>query len=106
MFETTKFMFVIYRETAPNSKEYYYDKICLWNMPLQIIETHVKEMWLKTKKVIEIGNILTGKIRGKGRENNFPKASENLVCHVRPHGTNAEKTTNSLPVPDVVTGAT
>lgn len=59
-------------------------------MSYEDLEVHVKEVWEKTKNVINNGieiNILNGK-----RYNNFPNASENSVAHVRPHGTDSSDT--------------
>lgn len=61
-----------------------------WNMPYEDLQTDVKSVWKETKKVLEDG-LIFGKENGKSY-NNFPKASDNRVCHVRPHGKNAEDT--------------
>lgn len=61
-----------------------------WNIPYNDLETEVKSVWEKTKQVLQTGLEVT-EINGK-RKNNFPKASENPVCHVRPHALNAMDT--------------
>ena len=50
----------------------------------------MKSVWEKTKQVINNGLQVT--IVNGMRKNNFPKASENPVCHVRPHAQNANDT--------------
>jgi DNA mismatch repair protein MutH len=61
----------------------------------------VRRVWLKTKKVIQTGDIIHGyktdKNGKKTRILNFPKKSESYVWHVRPHGLNADDTCR-LPV--------
>lgn len=99
--ETTKYMFFIFKK---EKDEYVFKGIKLWNMPETIIDTKVKGMYNKTKKVIETGNIVNH-IDKRGRKiTNFPGMSDNGVCHVRPHGRNAQDTL-SLPVEDKLTGA-
>ena len=53
--ETTKYMFFIFKK---EKDEYVFKGIKLWNMPETIIDTKVKGMYNKTKKVIETGNIV------------------------------------------------
>ena len=62
-----------------------------WNMPYDDLENEVKNVWERTKQVIQDG--LEFSIDSTGRyRNNFPKQSENKVSHVRPHGRNHEDT--------------
>ena len=61
-----------------------------WNMPYTDLETDVRAVWEKTKQVLEDG--LQIKVVNGVQKNNFPKASENPVCHVRPHAQNARDT--------------
>lgn len=83
--EQTRFMFVIYKV---NEKDELVLKGCqFWNIPYKDLQTDVKCVWEKTVSVIKDG-IKIVEINGK-RYNNFPNASENKVCHVRPHGKNA-----------------
>lgn len=83
--EQTRFMFVIYKV---NEKDELVLKGCqFWNIPYKDLQTDVKCVWEKTVRVIKDG-IKIVEINGK-RYNNFPNASENKVCHVRPHGKNA-----------------
>lgn len=99
--ETTKYMFFIFKM---DNGEYVFKGIKLWNMPEMDIETSVMEMWKKTYNTIKSGNIVKS-IENGYRTTNFVGMSENLVCHVRPHGRNA-KDVCELPVPDKLTGAT
>ncbi len=84
----TRFLFVVYKFDKDNILRL---RGCqFWNIPYDDLETDVKNVWEKTKKVINDGlqvEIINGK-----RTNNLPKASENPVCHVRPHAKNAQDT--------------
>jgi DNA mismatch repair protein MutH len=92
-----KFLFLFFKNNGTN---YVFDKIKFWNMPFSD-RNEVHKVWLKTKKVIQTGEIIkcyktnrNGKI---STLNYFPNKSENRVWHVRPHGRNALDT-NPLPV--------
>jgi DNA mismatch repair endonuclease MutH len=84
----TRFFFVVYK----------YDKNDIlrlrgcqfWSIPYEDLEIQVKSVWEKTKKVIKEG--LKIEYVNDRMCNNFPKASENPVCHVRPHAQNARDT--------------
>jgi len=98
--ETTKFMFFIFQK---ENGEYIFKGIKLWNMPEKIIEAKIKNMYVKTQEIIKTGNIVRH-IDNKGRRiTNFPGINDNGVCHVRPHGRDAEDTF-PLPVKDKLTG--
>ncbi len=58
-----------------------------WNIPYADLEHEVRVVWEKTKRVLQEG--LRIEDRNGIRRNNLPKASENPVCHVRPHAQNA-----------------
>ena len=73
-------------------------------MPELDIENHVMNMWNNTYNTVISGNIVKS-INNNIRKTNFVGMSENPVCHVRPHGKNANDTCK-LPVPDKLTGAT
>lgn len=84
----TRFLFVVYK---------YDENDCLrlkgcqfWNIPYDDLENDVRNVWLKTVKVLREGLIITER-NGK-KYNNFPKASENRVSHVRPHAKDANDT--------------
>lgn len=84
----TKFLFVIYKFDEHNNL---YLKGCqFWNMPYSDLNIEVQKLWKRTKQVLIDGLQIT---RKNGRNhNNFPKATENPVCHVRPHAQNAQDT--------------
>jgi hypothetical protein len=66
----------------------------------------VKKVWLKTKKVIQKGEIVKAtKIDKNGkiiRNTNFPNKKSNKVAHVRPHALNSNDT-YPLPIMDKFT---
>ncbi|MDE7340364.1 MAG: restriction endonuclease [Lachnospiraceae bacterium] len=84
----TRFFFVVYKFDKDNVL-----RLCgcqFWNIPYENLENDVRIVWERTKKVIQDGLQVT-MINGV-RKNNLPKASENPVCHVRPHAQNAKDT--------------
>lgn len=84
----TRFLFVVYKFDKDNVLRL---RGCqFWNIPYKDLETDVKSVWERTKQVIQDGIQVTI-INGR-RRNNLPKASENPVCHVRPHAQNAQDT--------------
>ena len=84
----TRFLFVIYKF---DEQEQLRLKGCqFWNIPYENLEGNVKKVWEETQDVIRQG--LRVEVRNGKNYNNFPKASENSVCHVRPHGRNAKDT--------------
>lgn len=84
----TRFLFVVYKF---NEDDELHLKGCqFWNIPYDDLNTEVYSVWMKTKKVLEEGLQITVK-NGKNY-NNFPNASENPVCHVRPHAQNVNDT--------------
>lgn len=100
MFLETKFMFVIFRKYM---NTYRFEKIVFWNMPNSILETNVKDVWLKTKKTIQEGKIVLPVSEQKnGKKTYFPGMTDDSVCHVRPHATKNERFL-PLPVPDILT---
>jgi len=88
LLSSTKFLFVVYKEDK--NGHYRLDHAQFWNMPNSILNNEVKEVWKKTKNVI---NCLPDDLRENGHYKSiFPKQSENPVCHVRPHAINAKDT--------------
>lgn len=84
----TRFLFVVYK--YDENGELYLKGCQFWNIPYADLEGNVKDVWKETKQVLIDGlevNIVNGKYH-----NNFPKASNNPVCHVRPHARNAKDT--------------
>lgn len=84
----TRFLFVVYK--FDDQGELRLKGCQFWNMPYYDLEKEVKSVWEKTQEVIRNG--LQVEVRNGKRYNNFPKASENRVCHVRPHAKNAQDT--------------
>lgn len=84
----TRFLFVVYKFDRDDVLRL---RGCqFWNIPYEDLETDVRNVWEKTQKVIRDG--LQIKMVNGRLSNNFPKASENSVCHVRPHAKNAQDT--------------
>ncbi len=84
----TRFLFVVYKFDKDDVLRL---RGCqFWNIPNEDLEIDVRSVWEKTRKVIADGLKVT-MVDGK-RKNNLPKASENRVCHVRPHAQNAMDT--------------
>jgi len=84
----TRFFFVVYRFNSEQELELLGSQF--WNIPYNDLEVDVKNVWEKTVRVLKDGLKITVK-KGK-RYNNFPKATENRVSHVRPHALNAKDT--------------
>lgn len=84
----TRFLFVIYKFDEKNVLRL---RGCqFWNIPYNDLEVEVRSVWEKTKKVLKEGLEII--VVNGVRRNNFPKATENRVCHVRPHAKNAQDT--------------
>lgn len=84
----TRFLFVVYKFDEDDVLRL---RGCqFWNIPYKDLENDVKSVWDKTKQVLQEGLKITI-VKGIMR-NNFPKASENPVCHVRPHAQNSQDT--------------
>ncbi len=77
--ETKKFLFVVFQKQK-NSKEVILKKIKFWNFPMKDIQK-VEDVWNKTIDCID-----------EGRYEDLPKASENKIVHIRPHGKNSKDT--------------
>jgi hypothetical protein len=84
----TRFLFVVYKFDKNDVLRL---RGCqFWNIPYQDLEVEVRSVWERTKQVLRDGlhiEVINGK-----KTNNFPKASENRVSHVRPHAQNAQDT--------------
>lgn len=84
----TRFLFVVYKYDQQGELRL---KGCqFWNIPYGDLEGDVKSVWEKAQKVLREG-LHVEKKNGKNY-NNFPKSSENPVCHVRPHAQNSKDT--------------
>lgn len=83
----TRFLFVVYKFDENDALRL---KGCqFWNIPYRDLE-EVQKVWRKTQQVLLKGLQIT-KRNGKNY-NNLPNASENPVCHVRPHAQNSKDT--------------
>lgn len=84
----TKFLFVVYKF---NDNDELRLKGCqFWNIPYSDFDIEVQKVWKQTQQVLLNGLQITRK-NGKNC-NNLPNASENPVCHVRPHAKNSNDT--------------
>ena len=84
----TRFLFVVYK--FDNNEVLRLQGCQFWNIPYVDLENEVRDVWEKTKSVLEEGlkiEIVNGQYRS-----NFPKAKDNRVSHVRPHARNAQDT--------------
>ena len=83
-----RFLFVVYKYNQQGELRL---KGCqFWNIPYDDLENNVKLVWEKTQKVLREG--LEIERRNGKNYNNFPKSTENPVCHVRPHAQNSKDT--------------
>lgn len=88
----TRFLFVVYKFDENG-------ELCLkgcqfWNIPYNDLDIEVQKVWRRTQQVL-IDGLQIIKKNGKNF-NNLPNASENPVCHVRPHA-QSSKDTYELP---------
>lgn len=84
----TRFLFVIYK--FDENQVLRLKGSQFWNIPYKDLNDEVYSVWEKTRQILREGLQVIQK-NGKN-SNNFPKASENPVCHVRPHGRNSQDT--------------
>lgn len=97
----SKFFFVFYQFEGENL---ILRKVMFWNMPHSDILV-AKNVWEEMVKTVSNGEIVK-EVTEKGvRKTYFPKKTENIVSHVRPHARNAADT-YELPVADKLTGLT
>lgn len=84
-----EFAFIIFRED--DNGEMRFDGIKFWYAPDEDIE-EAKRVWRRTVTVIKKGVSLVKTTNSKGQtviQNDFPKAKESYMLHVRPHATKA-----------------
>lgn len=84
----TRFFFVVYKFDESDVLRLMGSQF--WNIPYGDLEIEVQKVWNRTKQVL-IDGLQIERRNGKNY-NNFPNASENPVCHVRPHAQNAQDT--------------
>ncbi len=94
MFSSTKFLFVVFKEIDDSKMEYKFVGVKLWNMPVNDIEDKVRIVWERTNYILN--NDLVLNIKNNRVKNNFPKMSDNMISHVRPHARD-RSVTNPLP---------
>lgn len=100
-FETTKFMFIVFRKKG---NEYFFDKTFFWNMPANMIDDDLMEVWNHTKQHISEGNIIKERVKNRDFTYFWTKKDGKNI-HIRPHGQN-KKDTYPLPIKDNLTGVT
>lgn len=84
----TRFLFVVYKFDQNDILRL---RGCqFWNIPYEDLEINVRRVWERTRQVIRDG-LQVEMINGM-RMSNLPKASEDPVCHVRPHAHNGQDT--------------
>ena len=84
----TRFLFVVYKF---DDNDVLRLKGCqFWNIPYVDLENEVRSVWERTKTVLKEG-LQVALVNGVHR-NNFPKATENRVSHVRPHARDSRDT--------------
>lgn len=88
-FENEKHLWLVFETNKTYTKQsdlslsdIYFIKAMFWNMPELDLENYVYKAWLDTVQKVKNGDY-----------NHFIKASENLVCHVRPHARNSSDLT-------------
>ncbi|GEL76489.1 Sau3AI family type II restriction endonuclease [Tenuibacillus multivorans] len=102
-FIDTKFLFVIFqfKETKAENKDRqpYFKGIKLWNMPEDILDTKIRNLWYEINKLVREGVEIEYKKRGHQivESNNFPNKDFNGVAHVRPKGRDG---TDKVRLPD------
>ena len=101
-FDETVFIFVILRT---DFDKVIFERICVWKMPNEIIDTDVKKVWEQTKKYIQDGKIVKYIDNRNRYITYFPAKSDTKVIHVRPHARDFNDC-YKLPVKDVYTGKT
>lgn len=84
----TRFLFVIFKFDKENILRVIGSQF--WNMPTKDINEDVYSVWTRTQQVLMEG--LQIEIKNGKQYNNFPKQSENMVCHVRPHARDSNDT--------------
>ena len=81
LFEEQKYLFVVFRYDENNV--FRFEKIKLWNMPVSVLDTYVKDTWEETVRVIKDGVKI--EVKGSRVYENLPGPKFNGICHTRPH---------------------
>jgi DNA mismatch repair endonuclease MutH len=84
-----KYLFLVFKKDE--NDELVFKGYKFWNMPYQDL-LEVKKVYEKTVDILKEGVKIEEQVTKKGiiRKNNLPSMKENPVCHVRPHGANAD----------------
>ena len=88
LFEEQKYLFVVFRYHENDVLRL--DKIKLWNMPINVLDTDVKDTWEETVRVIKEG--IKVEVKGNKTYDNLPGSKFNGICHTRPHARDGEDT--------------
>lgn len=88
LFLQQKYLFIVFKYDKNDNLRFY--KIKLWNMPLTILDTKLKDTWEETVRVINTG--IEIKTTGSKTYDNLPNSTFNRVCHTRPHAQNKNDT--------------
>lgn len=94
IFEEQKYLFLVFKKAKNNSGDMIFKGYKFWNIPQSDLK-EVKRVYEKTVNVIKEGvkvEQYTTKNGHLRNTNNLPSKNENQVCHVRPHGANAQDT--------------
>jgi DNA mismatch repair protein MutH len=101
LFYEKNFVFVVFQRSG---RSLYLKKIIMWQMPLEVLDHGVRQVWQKLYDNLSVGKVVKY-IDDNGRYfSYFPSASENPYVHVRPHAQNWNDTF-PLPVADKLTGS-
>lgn len=87
-FINQRFLFIVYKYDTDNVL-----RLCnvkLWNMPIKILDTKIKETWEETVRVLKEGIVID--VRGNKEYDNMPDPIFNRVCHTRAHALNKDDT--------------
>ena len=82
-FLSTKFLFVVFEEIDDVKQEYRFKGVKLWNMPIDEIDNQLRVVWERTNRILNGDLVL--RIRNGIVYNNFPKKTESMISHIRPH---------------------
>lgn len=93
-FESTQWLFVVFQKDDKGTP--WLRKIKLWHVPEEILNNEIRKLYNEVKRLMKEEGIIETK-SGKRYLNNLPKSKFNGVCHVRPKGTNREKSMIDLP---------
>lgn len=88
LFLEQKYLFIVFKYDKDNNLRLY--KIKLWNMPLRVLDSKLKETWEETVRVIKEGVKI--EVKGNKTYDNLPGSTFNKFCHTRPHAQNKNDT--------------